>query len=212
MRCRWGLSYKENALQIAMVPQLLDTVKSCRNLGSIHINFSKYPRTVIWEDEPDEEDSGPDHHPDNLYMQITSLSFAGFRDLSCLELYRLYAHFYHEDKLVTDIAMVLRDSPRLTIPGLSLDTRESQLPFVFETQETFFEDLCFTYGSLEHVSPLRLKTLRLGRGILLKKRDQGPYLPKLTTLDTIEKLHICNDHTLALSGPRVITDFSFVHS
>jgi hypothetical protein len=141
MRRRWGLSYKENALQIAMVPQLLDTVKSCRNLGSLHINFSKYRRTVIWEDEPDEEDSEPDHHPDNLYMQITSLSFAGFRDLSCLEFYHLYAHFYHEDKLVTDIAMVLRDSSRLTIPGLSLDTRGSLLPF-FSRRRKHFSRIC----------------------------------------------------------------------
>jgi len=125
---------------------------------------------------------------------VPAVYLKGFCNLTSLELYSLYGSETH---LTKDICSILLDSPGLENLGLSLS-----LDLYLEGGdglggvESFFQHLCVMYGSLSP-SPLALKTLRLGAGIVLWKwasdTSDAHYLLKMIRLGKLEKLHLYNN-------------------
>jgi hypothetical protein len=121
----------------------------------------------------------------------------GFRNLSSLELYDLYRD---HDRLVTEIANALCDSPFLKKLGLGFACEwasdDEAIFFGAPGRETdFFERLCEFYGSISKKGPLALQTLRLGFGIYLdepSKPSKSHYLTKLLNIRSLRVLHLYN--------------------
>jgi hypothetical protein len=119
--------------------------------------------------------------------------FCAFENLTCLELFNL--HGSHVE-LCDEIASLLGRCPGLKTLGLGLGCSGNALRRYPVVRGAFLAYLCTTYGEKFGPKLLSLQILRLGFGFglfaPLTPFEEGPCLELLTTIESIEVLHLWN--------------------
>jgi hypothetical protein len=155
---------------------IFDILKYCAHLRSISILFT-------------------DPYCDSAYGQkgMPPSIFCVFENLTCLELFDL--HGSHVE-LFDEIASLLGRCPGLKTLGLGLACHGDPLRRYPAVRGASFSYLCITYGKKFGSKLLSLQILRLGFGFglfaPLTPFEEGPCIELLTTIESIEVLHLWN--------------------
>jgi hypothetical protein len=166
----------QNSIDVLVYSDIFDILKCCAHLRSISIQF-------------------PDPYDGSAYGQRGMLPniFGVFENLTCLELFNLHgSHF----ELCDEIASLLGRCPGLKTLGLGLACHRNPLRRYPVVRGAFFAYLCITYSKKFGPKLLSLQILRLGFGFglfaPLTPFEEDPCLELLTTIESIEVLHLWN--------------------
>jgi hypothetical protein len=164
-------------------PELLDTLKKCKTLQRLSIQFAS--KCLDWDDESEDEEA-----------RSAFVSLKSFSNLTSLELYEFYGD---PTDLGKELASVLKDLPMLKTLGLGMqypcDASGVSEVLVISDETLFLEGLCLEYHSLKGSTPLALETLRLGHGMFFYKSDPTSMdnpLAKLVKVEGLKTFHVWN--------------------
>jgi hypothetical protein len=166
----------QNELDLLASSDIFDILTRCAHLRSIFIQF-------------------PDPWSISVHGQrgIPPSIFCAFQNLTCLELFNL--HRPHVE-LCEEIVPLLGRCPGLKTLGLGLGCSGNPLRRYPAIRGAFLAYLCITYGKRFGPKLLSLQILRLGFGfglfVPLTPFEEGPRLELLTTIESIEVLHLWN--------------------